>query len=66
MNIPELSKDEATIAAKATADLAEAKAAEAAVKSWFEANWQYAVAIAVGFLFLGTAIGIKIGEHVHA
>jgi len=35
-----------------------------AVKSWFALNWHYAVAIAVGALFLGAAMGINIGHHL--
>jgi hypothetical protein len=37
----------------------------AAAKSWLSVNWHYAVAIAVGFLFLGIALGMKVGAHFH-
>jgi hypothetical protein len=37
-----------------------------AVRSWFAINWHYAVAIAVGALFLGLALGYKLGMHSHA
>ena len=43
------------------------KAVEADVKvvdSWLKANWHYALAIGVGAIFLGAAVGIKIGEHL--
>ena len=36
-----------------------------ATKSWLSVNWHYAVAIAVGFLFLGVALGMKVGAHFH-
>jgi hypothetical protein len=50
--------------AKVVADVKTGEADATAVKSWFALNWHYAVAIAVGALFLGTAIGMKIGTHI--
>lgn len=37
----------------------------AAAKSWLSVNWQYAVAFLVAGLFLGAAVGIKIGAQFH-
>jgi hypothetical protein len=51
-------------AAKIVADARTAAADVKGAESWLKTNWHYAVAIAVGFLFLGAALGMKIGEHV--
>jgi hypothetical protein len=51
-------------AGKIVADARTAAAEVKVVESWLKVNWHYAVAIAVGFLFLGMAIGMKFGEHV--
>lgn len=69
MNLPkELSADEAKLRAAAAAALAnasaDARADEALAKTWLQANVFPALAIAVSFLVLGLAIGVKIGEHV--
>jgi hypothetical protein len=52
--------------AKVVADVKAGEADVTAVKSWFALNWHYAVAIAVAALFLGLAMGYKIGMHSHA
>jgi hypothetical protein len=53
-------------AKKAEAVLSTVEQDVTATKSWLSTNWHYAVAIAVGFLFLGIALGMKLGAHIHA
>jgi hypothetical protein len=52
--------------AKVVADVKAAETDATAVKSWFALNWHYAVAIAVAAVFLGLALGYKLGMHSHA
>jgi hypothetical protein len=52
-------------ATKIAADAKTAGADLAAAESWLSKNWQYAVAILVAGLFLGAAVGIKLGSHIH-
>jgi hypothetical protein len=54
-----------TAVADVKADVKTAETDATAVKSWIALNWHYAFAFAVGGLFLGAAIGIKIGSHLH-
>lgn len=61
MDISELSKIEKSV----KDEMASIDAHEAAAKSWLAANYQYAIAIAVGSLVLGVSIGFKIGAHIH-
>jgi adenine/guanine phosphoribosyltransferase-like PRPP-binding protein len=51
---------------KVNGDIAEVSTEAVAVESWIKANWQYAVAIAVGALILGVAFGYRLGVHAHA
>lgn len=51
---------------KLAADVKVAEADATAVKSWFALNWHYALGIAVAALFLGLALGYKLGMHSHA
>lgn len=57
MDLPELSKAEATV----KADLVTVESDAAKVESWIKANWHYAIAIAVSGLILGAAVGYHIG-----
>lgn len=61
MDLPELSKDEAAL----KGDVATVEADTVKAESWLKANWHYAVAIVVGGLILGAAIGYRIGLHSH-
>jgi hypothetical protein len=67
MNIPaELSTDETKLKAAAAAALASARADaiadEGLAKTWLHANLGPAIAIAIGFLVLGIAIGAAIAH----
>lgn len=65
MNIPaELSADETKLKAAAAAALATAIADEQLAKSWLHSNFVPAVAIAIAFLIVGLAIGVKLGKHL--
>lgn len=61
MDLPELSKVEAT----AKTDIATAETDAALAESWIAKNWHYAVAFAVAGLILGCAMGYKLGLHSH-
>lgn len=62
MNLPELANDEAKVRAAAAAAIADARADEQLAKTWLQANWVPAVAIAVSFLIVGLAIGVKLAH----
>lgn len=48
--------------AYAAAAVKQAETDAAVAKTWMQQNWHIALGIAVGFLFLGTAIGMKIAH----
>jgi len=67
MDIPaELSADETKVKAAAAAALAsasaDARADESLAKTWLQANLGPAIAIAIGFLVLGLAIGAAVAH----